>query len=409
MIDAKTENKNENFLLLDAVNNFIDGKLDMFTFMGKLESFRTELIELQNETNQTVDRLCINKALADVTTLDVEMIAQAFDSYLETFDLLKEFVMKNDRNNVICMAGRIEQCSSALDSVLSAFAEKAMILRGPTKFPKLNLILDCLKPIEYKSEGYEKLEAAVQTEKEGFNRNIGYLERKAQTDDSPEITSLLEIYRDAIIVLDAVTEASKQKNNDLLRQEIAKLDEFYIRANGFNLELLAKFFMSSHTFIPEANCLIQASIDFRSGRIIENVMLSAFDIFREKLAAMEEQVYSFINDDNSQTDTSWKDYFNYDEREEMMRLANQMADAIEPVKDSLLLYEQFLDTRNPDVLEQADAVLRESLKALEVPSRLMAEAGDRVGRVNCIKCGTSNPRERKTCSQCSAILLEGGL
>jgi hypothetical protein len=403
------DNNKENFLLLDAVKDFLAYKLDMFTFLASMENYKNELVQFQTETTQTIERLCVNTALAEVTSLDVEMINLAFDAYFETFDMLSEFVTKNDRNNITSMAGRIEQCSSALDAAINAFAEKAMVLRGPTKFPKLNQFLDCSRQIEFRGEGYERLEAAVQLEKEEFLKNIAFLENKAQTDQSPEITGLIETYREAITVLDAVLAATTARDLPLLQQEINKLDEFYIRANGFNLELLAKFFMHSHTFIPEANCLIQASIDFRQGRIIENVMLSAFDAFREKLVAMEEQIIGFNNNDSIEGENSWKEYFSYDEREEMASLALKMADAIEPVKDSLFFYERFMEERNTELLEQADNALKETLKVLEVPARLMAEAGDRVGKVKCIKCGTSNPKERKTCSQCSALLLEGGL
>jgi ribosomal protein L40E len=93
----------------------------------------------------------------------------------------------------------------------------------------------------------------------------------------------------------------------------------------------------------------------------------------------------------------------------MAALAVKMAEALDPIKDSLVYYERFVDEMNPDLLHKGDEALKEALKALEEPARQMAEAGEKVGKVQCIKCGTLNPKERKTCSQCSAVILEGGL
>jgi hypothetical protein len=403
-----SDTKTENFMLLDTVNNYLSGKLDLFTFLAKIEQFRNELSQFQAQTTETIDHLCANPALAESAVLETEQITQAFDSYHETFDMLKEFVLGNDFNNITLMAGRISQCSSALDAAINAFAEKALILRGPTKFPKLNLIIDCQKQIELRSEGYDRLEAVVKAEKESFLGNISFLESKVQQEKTPEIESLIETYREAVGILDAITAAAAEKNQSVLGQEIDKLDGFYIRANGLNIELLMKFLSGAHSFLPEANCLIAASIDYREGRVIETVFLDNYDLFREKLASMEEQILSF-NNDTDEGENSWKEYFSYDEREEMAALAVKMAEALDPIKDSLVYYERFVDEMNPDLLHKGDEALKEALKALEEPARQMAEAGEKVGKEQCIKCGTLNPKERKTCSQCSAVILEGGL
>ncbi|MCE1245700.1 MAG: zinc finger Ran-binding domain-containing protein [Firmicutes bacterium] len=404
------ENTTENFLLLDTVNDYVARKIDMFSFIAKIEQFREALSQFQIQTSETMDHLCANAALAEASVMEVEQINQAFDAYYETFDMLKEFVLSNDFNNIILMGSRISQCSSALDAAVNAFAEKALILRGPTKFAKLNHIIDCCKQIEVRNEGFERLSAAVTAEKESFLSNIEFLEKKAQSDKLPEIEALLETYREAIKVLEAVDTASQEKNVPVIQQEIEKLDGFYIRANGLNMELLMKFLAGSHTFLPEANCLIAASIDYREGRVIETVLLETYDVFREKLASIEEQIISFTSEsEENGEDNSWKEYFSDDEREEMAGFTAKMSEALEPIKDSLVYYERFIDELNPDLLKKGDEALKESLRALEEPARQMAEAGEKVGKVQCIKCGTLNPKERKTCSQCSAVLLEGGL
>jgi len=375
------------FLLLEAIMDLIDEKIEPEKLKEKLEDSRESLAQIKKDFEMDYNDL--DDKVKEGVEKEVQVIYKLFGDWENAFQAVEEYFKTQQKFDLIRAGEMVKRCSEVLNMAFDDYRNKALLVMGPTDIPNLNLLIQSYNEVK-SGEPLDKLKVVIAREyyiAEGAIRELEF-ERKHIKFMEQEL--LIKAYRELQEGVSKIGFFTKDGDKNLLEKGIEECKIAYPKIKELLPIVNYKRMIQKPTSSPEANLLLNMAYALKKGIIQEADFVETLQESEEDFNKLKMKIEALSH---QETDSVLV-------KEELQRAL----EGLELYGNAISDYYRFLDNREGLFLDQAEWELKESVEILEKSNKLFQEIAEREGKTPCVRCGHYNPPDRKMCEKCGAIL-----
>ncbi|MCD4783836.1 MAG: hypothetical protein K8T10_08435 [Candidatus Eremiobacteraeota bacterium] len=375
------------FLLLEAIMDLIDEKIDQEKLREKLKDSREGLEQIKNDFETDYNDL--DEKVKEGVEKEVQVVYKLFGDWENAFQAVEEFFKTGQKFDLIRAGEMVKRCSEVLNVAFDDYRNKALLVMGPTNIPNLNLLIQSCNEADA-GDPLDKLKVVIAREyyiAEGAIRELEF-ERKHVKFMEQEL--LIKAYRELQEGVSKIGFFTKDGDKKLLKQGIEGCKIAYPKIKELIPIVNYTRMIQKPTSSPEANLLLNMAYALSKGIIQEEDFVETLQQAEESFNELKLKIESLSR---QETDSVLV-------KEELQR----SLEGLDLYGNAISDYYRFLENREGLFLDQAEWELKEAVEILAKSNKTFQEIGEREGKTPCIRCGRYNQPDRKTCEQCGAIL-----
>ena len=375
------------FLLLEAIMDVVDEKISNEELRKRLEESKVSLTEVRNDFESNLNDL--DNKVKQGTEKEIQVVHKLFGDWDNAFLAIEEYFRTGQKFDLIRAGEMVKRCSEVLNMALDDFQKKSFQVMGPTDIPNLNLLLHTCKEAE-NGAPLEKLKFITATEFMVAEGAIKELEIERTVLKFMEQELLIKAYKELQHAIEKIGHFIKDGKKDMLKSGIEECKVVYPKIKELIALVNFRRMTMKPTSSPDANLLLNMADAFKRGEIMEDMFIQTLKDIEQKFDQMSMKFKAIMQ---QETDSVLV-------KEEM----EKAREGLNLFTDAISSYYSFLDNREGLFLDQAEWQLKEGVEILEKSMKIFEDISEREGKTPCIRCGTYNQPDRKTCVKCGAIL-----
>ncbi len=375
------------FLLLEAIMDVIDDKITKEELRKRLEESKVSLAEIKKDFESNLNEL--DDKVKQGTQREIQAVYKLFGDWENAFLAIEEYFRTGQKFDLIRAGEMVKRCSEVLNMALDDFQKKSFQVMGPTDIPNLNLLLQTCKEAE-KGAPLEKLKFITATEFMVAEGAIKELEIERTVLKFMEQELLIKAYKELQHAIEKIGHFIKDGKKDMLKNGIEECKVVYPKIKELIALVNYRRMTLKPTSSPDANLMLNIADAFKRGEILEDMFIQTLKDVEQKFEQMSMKFKALMQ---QETDSVLV-------KEEMQKTQ----EGLNLFTDAISSYYSFLDGREGLFLDQAEWQLKEGVEILEKSMKIFEDISEREGKTPCIRCGTYNQSDRKTCVKCGAIL-----
>ena len=375
------------FLLLEAIMDLIDEKIDNNQLKVKMEESRASLAEVRKNFDETYSTL--DNKIKEGTQREAQFVFKLFTDWENAFQTIEEYFRTGQKFDLVRAGEAVKRCSEVMNLAFDDFEKKSLQVMGPTDIPNLNLLLRTIEEVEQGSPN-EKLKFITATEFMVAEGAIKELEIERKVLPFMEQELLIKGYKELQAAIEKVGHYIKDNDKVKLKEGIEELKIVYPKLKELFPLVNYRRMTLKPTKSPSANLLWNMADAFKKGAIPEGMFVEALKDVEQEFSQMQIKFQALMR---QETDSILV--------KEEMEKANE---GLTLMNDAIASYYAFLDNREGLFLDQAQWQLKDGVELLDKSKKVFDDISEREGKTPCIRCGTYNQPDRKTCVKCGAIL-----
>lgn len=375
------------FLLLEAIMDVIDEKIVKEELKKRLEESKVSLAEIRKEFETNLNGL--DNKVKQGTERQIQAVQKLFEDWENAFLAIEEYFRTGQKFDLIRAGEMVKRCSEVMNMALDDFQKRTFQVMGPTDIPNLNLLLHTCKEAE-NGAPLEKLKFITATEFMIADGAIKELEIERNVLKFMEQELLIKAYKELQHAIEKIGHFIKDGKKDMLKNGIEECKVVYPKIKELIALVNYRRMTLKPTSSPDANLLLNMADAFKRGEIMEEMFIQTLKDVEQKFEQMGMKFKALMQ---QETDSVLV-------KEEMQKAQ----EGLNLFNEAVASYYNFLDNREGLFLDQAEWQLKEGVEILEKSMKIFEDISEREGKTPCIRCGTYNQPDRKTCVKCGAIL-----
>lgn len=375
-------------------------------FLGNLNRFHADqlsrdeyvsVIEKRSQAMEGARSLVLNKApiSANPTAAErqrkcIKILNDAMDDLATVIPQLLEYADNKTEEKYQELVMRLGRILAVECQTIDYYELAECAVSGPTDMPAINAIYRDQKRF-YAQEISQA--AYVLTIDKAINKfQSAYDEMDKRSDDDSEYKSdLMHAYRQTIEALETV-KASVSEGEEYCLGLMQTAVE-YAKSIRENLSLYSKHrLVQGPTRMYQANYVYNMAKYWQNGRLETAAFLRMLDIFADNLDATVRRIQALAALPN-------------DREQEIDAHVEVMQEGFLEQFRSIDLFKQGAAGDAAALKQAFELLVAGAEKAADTSAELLA-MGDSLNQINCMQCGTANPRGSRKCSSCGARLLD---
>lgn len=375
------------FLLLEAIMDVVDEKMTNEELKKRLEESKVSLSEVRNDFESNLKEL--DDKVKQGTQKEMQVVYKLFGDWENAFLAVEEYFRTGQKFDLIRAGEMVKRCSEVLNMALDDFQKKSFQVMGPTDIPNLNLLLHTCKEAE-NGAPLEKLKFITATEFMIAEGAIKELEIERTVFKFMEQELLIKAYKELQHAIEKIGHYIKDGKKDMLKKGTEECKVVYPKIKELIALVNYRRMTLKPTSSPDANLMLNMADALKRGEILEDMFIQTLKDVEQKFEQMSMKFKAIMQ---QETDSVMV-------KEEM----EKAREGLSLFTDAISSYYSFLDNREGLFLDQAEWQLKEGVEILEKSMKIFEDISEREGKTPCIRCGTYNQPDRKTCVKCGAIL-----
>jgi len=437
MVLIYDEDINQNELLIQTIEEVIEGSTTFDRLMNLIEEREKQVVELMESFSDSVNME--DETVRQMCQESIDNVEISLRDYLSLLDELASFSADFNKQAIQTEIEKLDEMYNYLNLAFLMYRNDVWIVRGPTTHGGINMliytIVRLLHDEKIEDEFRNSIDMEIQMAENGiqvfsdaesnfFNDNIkafyhDYLEELKKFDDyfkigteedeeikQDEAQKMKEDMIKRMLGQIPDTEEDKKeedkeesdkeaqiikKKKEMLETMKKKLEELGERYKNYDVDYYYVSFSYEPTDLPLVNILINTGKEMMQGKAEKGM----FNYFLDELSRLLDGIkYRFDSIKLGVKPSSEL------EKEEADRITKTM----EKIQQSIEGFYQYLENDDKEIYKKSESDLLEASREFAISIDVLQRLSEDSGKVTCFKCGFKNPSGRMTCAKCRALL-----
>ncbi len=404
---------NQNNLLLEKAQQTAEGTISFDELMNLIEERQEQLNLLRRHFNDTVSGE--TEYIRELLRETIQNVNMSFDDYSRILEDMMTCAAEFDNKGIAGLIEHLPEAYESLNMTFLGYRSDALIARGPTTHPGLNLLInyillmkegqsvenDFFRDVDLEKIAVEgSLDMLGQQESNFFNDNLKiFYEKyysflkltdeyfdllKKQEDNQPQDREMTE---------EEVKLEEELKTNikDKLEQMQKNLTELGVEYKRIDVDYYYVSYSYEPTSMPMLNLVINAGWDQIEGKCEKGMFQYFLDEFWQVFSGVKYSIDSIMVSATPATEGEKS------ESERVRENLNKMEEAVNG------LY-KYLDNDDLELFKKSMYSLISSSEEYEKSLTYLQDMEKDSGKVTCFRCGFKNIAGKMTCVKCRALL-----